>query len=51
MSLLAGVLRASRAKAAGRVRIDVKYGRDRERGLAAIRCGPAGQLIFAKPSC
>src|SRR5918994_186249 len=35
-----------RAKAAGRVRTEFKYGRDRERRLAAIQCGPAAQLMF-----
>jgi hypothetical protein len=29
-----------------RVRIEVKYGRDRGRRLAAIQCGPVGQLMF-----
>jgi hypothetical protein len=40
------VLWASRGKNAGRVRIEMKYGRDRGRRLAAIQCGPAAQPMF-----
>ena len=46
MSLVAGVRWATRGKDAGRVRIGLKYGRDRGRRLAAIQRGPAAQLMF-----
>jgi hypothetical protein len=35
---------------AGRVRIEMKYGRGRGHSLAAIQRGQAAQLSFAKPS-
>jgi hypothetical protein len=46
MSLVAGVRWAARGQDADRVRIEIKYGRDRGRRLALIQRGPAAQLMF-----
>ena len=46
MSLVAGARWAARGKDAGRVRIDLKYGRDRGRSLATIQRGRAAQSMF-----
>src|SRR5918999_2865650 len=45
-SLVAGVRWAARGKDAGSVRIEIKYGRNRGRRLAAIQRGPAAQPMF-----